>query len=105
MFETNRIQAAIAKMRVQIQERIKQGITTEAKVEATRKSIGIDTGEFARFQELKSLAFAMDRLTLDDASLVFQLLGSTPNVFNAQDVATKAVLTRLFQELLQAQLA
>src|SRR4051794_32763130 len=81
-------------MRDQIRERIALGLTTEARVESTRKSLDMDAGEFVRFQELKSLAVARGELTADEGRLVYSLLGTTPGHFNQQDAATKAVLTR-----------
>ena len=101
----NRVSAAIGRMRAQIDERIALGMTTKARVEQTRMALDIDFGEFARLQELKSLASMNGTLTPDEAQLVFSLLGSTPAHFNNQDAATKAVLTQLFRELLERQVA
>lgn len=101
----NRVSAAIRRMRTQIQERIALGMTTEARVEQTRKALDMDLGEFARLQELKSLAGVDGTLTPDEAQTVYALLGSTPEHFNNQDAATKAVLTQLFRELLERQVS
>jgi hypothetical protein len=96
----NRIAKAIGRMRVQIRDRVSQGITSEARVEQTGKALDMDLGEFARFQELKSLAFMEGRLSLEEAQYVYDLLGETPDRFNGHDAATKAVLTQVFRELL-----
>jgi hypothetical protein len=96
----NRIAAAIETMRRQIQDRIAAGLTTPEKVEQTRRSLDLDPGEHSRFQELKSLAFLRGILSLEEADLVFRLLGATPDTFNAHDAATKAVLTQTLRELL-----
>jgi hypothetical protein len=101
----NRIQAAIQKMADQIQERINLGMTTEARVEATRKSLDMGMEEFVRFQELKSLAVIENKMTLDEGQLLYSLLGETPEHFNKQGAATKAVLTQIFQELLSSRIA
>ena len=98
----NRVSAAIRRMREQIQERINLGITTERRVESTRQALDMDTGEFVRFQELKSLAVASGKLSAEEGQLVYTLLGNTPEHFNRQDAATKTVLTQLFRELLEA---
>jgi hypothetical protein len=101
----NRIAAAIDKMRAQIRGRIESGLTTEAGVEETRKALDMDLMEFARFQELKSLASLDGPLTLEEGQYIYRLLGGTPSHFNRQDVATKAVLTQVFRELLQRAVA
>ncbi len=101
----NRIRDSIMKMRAQIQLRIDVGLTTAAQVEETRKSLDMGLDEFARFQELKSLASMGGTLTLDEAQYVYSLLGETPNHFNNQNVEVKAVLTKLFAELLARSIA
>src|SRR4051794_24179471 len=101
----NRISRAIDRMRVQVEERIALGMTTEARVETTRKALDMDLGEFAKLQEMKSLACVDGTLTPDEAQYVYGLLGATPSHFNKQDVATKAVLTQMFRELLEGSVA
>lgn len=99
--DVNRIAASVRKMEAQIKERISLMMTTKARVEATGKSLDMGLGEFARFQELKSLAVATGKLTAAEGQYVYALLGETPSVFNGQPVAVKAVLTQLFRELLE----
>jgi hypothetical protein len=101
----NRIAAAIETMRRQIQDRIAAGLITSEKVEQTRRSLDMEPGEHVRFHELKSLAFTEGLLTFDEAHLLYRLLGGTPDVFNTHDAATKAVLTSVFGEMLQHQIA
>lgn len=96
----NRIATAIDRMKGQITQRVALGLTTEDRVESMRKSIDMNLAEFAKLQELKSLASVNGTLTLNEAQYVYALLGNTPDHFNRQDAATKAVLTQLFQELL-----
>lgn len=97
----NRISAAIRRMDAQIKERIALGMTTKARVAATRKSLDMDLGEFARFQEIKSLASQTGALTPEEAQTVYGLLGNTPEHFNRQSAAVKAVLTQVFRELIE----
>ena len=101
----NRIQRAIDRMKAQIEERIALGMTTRERVARTGRDLDLTATEHARFQELKSVAFASGVLSLEEAQLLFRLLGASPASFNKRDVATKAVLTQTFQELLQAQMA
>ena len=97
----NRVQASITRMRKQIDGRIRDGLTTAAKVEDARRALDIDPADYARFQELKSLAFVNGLLTDEEAQFVYRLLGVVPATFNDQDVAIKSVLTQLFKELME----
>lgn len=96
----DRILASIARRRVEIKAMVEAGKLDDERVEALRGALDMDLSEFARFQELKSLAMMEGILTEEEAQTVFRLLGGVPAVFNAQDCATKAVLTKLFGELL-----
>jgi hypothetical protein len=100
----NQIKAAIRRMKDQIAERIALGMTTEAKVEATRKQLDMTMEEFVKFQELKSLAVAEQVLTPEEGQHIYGLLGETPGHFNGQAVEVKSVLTQVFKELLDARI-
>jgi hypothetical protein len=97
----NRVTAAIQNAKARIAERLKSGIITEDRVAELDKGLDMDFAEFARFQELKSLAHMEGQLTLDEAQSVYSLLGETPDHFNRQPVEVKSVLTQIFGELLQ----
>jgi len=101
----NRVVAAIARMKAQIEERIAKGIVTAAKVEETRKALDMDFVEYAKLQELKSLAVASGKLSLDEGMTIYNYLGEAgPDKFNGQPVEVKAVLTKILKELLVARL-
>ena len=101
----NRITAAIERQRINIADRIKKGLTTKAKVNQMHSDLDLDIEEFCKFQETKSLAFAMNKMTLAEASTLYNLLGTVPTVFNAQPIEVKVVLTQVFSELLEWQLS
>lgn len=101
----NRIANAIAKMKLQIADRIASGQTTQEQVDAARSNLDMGFDEYCKFQELKSLAMCEDKLTLDEAQLIYKYLGDSPDVFNGQLAEVKAVLTQLFKELLEAKCA
>ncbi len=101
----NRITAGFARMEAQIADRIEKGLTTKAKVKATAKAMDMSIEEHARFQTLKSLAVANEKLTVDEGMTVYAYLGETVGHFNKQPVQVKCVLTGLFQELLKAEVA
>lgn len=104
MFDNpNRIVASIARMEKQVAKRIDDKLTTPEKLVEVHKTLDITIHEFVKFQELKSLACADGRLSLDEAQTVYNYLGTTPSTFNQQAVHVKAVLTQLFQELLNQQ--
>ena len=94
----NRITNAVARMETQI-----AGKNLPAETLAkSHKSLDMDLEEYCKFQEMKSVAFLESKLTLDEAQSVYAMLGNTPEQFNSQSLAVKAVLTKLFSELLGA---
>ena len=96
----NRVAKSIEKMKDQIAERIALGMTTVERVAQTHKSLDLSLDEFVKFQELKSIAMMADRLTQEEAQMIYGFLGETTEHFNRQEVHVKAVLTQIFQELL-----
>ncbi len=64
----------------------------------------MDLAEYAKFQNLKSLAVAQGLLTPEEAQSVYLCLGESVQTFNDQPVHVKSVLTSLFAELLTAQI-
>lgn len=85
----NRITNAITKMR--------ESVLME---DVKSSDLDMDFEEYCRFQELKSLAAVEGVLSQEEAMTVYSLLGETVDTFNDQDWATKAVLTKIFLELL-----
>ena len=100
----NRITEGIEKMRVQIDQRIKDGLTTADALVKIHKTLDMDFEEHAKFQTLKSGVMG-SLLTTDEAQVLYCYLGETPSVFNGQPVAVKAVLTQVFAELLKTHMA
>lgn len=97
----NRIEAAISRTRTQAQERLSSGQTTEAQIKLLHSELDMEIGEFCRFQDLKSLAFAEGKLSLEEANTIYSFLGESPDHFNSQAVEVKSVLTMVFHELLK----
>lgn len=96
----NRVAAAISQLRERIPQRIAAGQTTQADIDKLHESLDLDLGDYCRFQERKSLAFASGVISLPEAQLIYQYLGNTPEQFNRQSVEVKTVLTQVFAELL-----
>ena len=97
----NRIIVAIKRMQKQIAGRLEGKLVTQEKLEALGGTLDMGFFEYARFQELKSLAVASGNLSHEEGMTIYALLGETPETFNAQPVHVKSVLTSLFGELLQ----
>lgn len=97
----NRVTEAIEKLKLRMADRIKQRLTSKKEVEANRKGLDMNLHEFARFQEIKTLAVSHEKLTEAEGQAVFVLLGNTPQHFNNQCFEVKYVLTKMFAELLQ----
>jgi hypothetical protein len=97
----NRVVNNINRMKLQIEQRIADGLTTAEAVEGTNKALDMEFDEYVRFQEIKSLAVADGTLSLDEGMTIYNYLGeSGPEKFNKAPVAAKVVLTNLFAELL-----
>ena len=100
----NRVAAAIERTRASIAERTKLMEYPKKGLAQFSKNLDMELDEFVRFQELKSLAFAEGRLNLEEAQLVYDYLGSTPETFNGQPLEVKVVLTKILAELLEARM-
>lgn len=97
----NRVEAAINRTIMQVQERLKNGLVTKEKIESLHKSLDMPLDEYCKFQEMKSLAFASGKLSIAEANLIYHYLGTLPDHFNSQSVEVKSVLTKIFAELLE----
>ena len=97
----NRIMRAVENTRNQIADMLASGKVTLTQVENTRKAMDMSLQEYCKFQELKSLAVAQGKLSLEEGQTVYRYLGEPPSVFNEQDCAVKTTLTNLFAELLE----
>lgn len=98
---TNRIVESITAMRAQIEKRISDGIATRKQVAEAAGKMDMDYTEWSLFQDTKSLAHASGLLTAEEAQTVYAVLGGSPEEFNSNDAGTKAVMTKLFAQLLQ----
>jgi len=94
----NRVTNAIANEKINI-------ANTQAIVGDASKALDLDFLEHAEFQQIAdystsyALASGSGKLTLDEATSLYQLLGSTPSTFNSQPFEVKSVLTKIFVEL------
>lgn len=97
---SNRITAAIGRTETRIADRLASGQVTQATLDDLHKKNDMALDEYCKFQELKSLAFAQGKITLDEANTLYGFLGEMPETFNSQPLAVKVVLTQFFVELL-----
>lgn len=100
----NRIKDAVDRAELRVAAKLASGEITQAKADQCRKDMDMPLDEFCKFQSLKSFAFACGKLSLEEATYVFEMLGDTPSVFNARSVAEKTVLSQLFAELLELEI-
>ena len=96
----NRITIAVAKMTLQIADRIASGKTTAADVELAGTRLDMSTAEHAMFQTRKSAAIGT-KLTQDEAQSIYGYLGESVDTFNRQPIAVKHVLTSVFASLIK----
>ncbi len=100
----NIIERAITAQRQNISERLKDGRTTQDKLNSLSLTMDMEADEFVRFQELKTVAVASNVLTLEEGMTIYRLLGQSPHQFNTRELAVKVTLTELFNELLTGNL-
>ena len=100
LLTSNRVVNAFERQKAEIERRLHEGIVTQERVDETHKAMDMSFEEFVRFQELKSLAQIEGILTFEEATSVYAALGETVEHFNSQPVHIKAVLTKLFADLL-----
>ena len=94
----NRVENAISKTQAQCKT------VAQEKLTALHKQLDMQLDEYVKFQELKSLAMMEGKLSEEEAMTVYGYLGNTLEHFNAQSVAVKVVLTKIFSELLSARI-
>ena len=98
----NRVVAAIERQKTIISQRLANGLVTQDRLDSLNKTLDMDIREFCKYQEIKSLAFAMGKLTLEEAQTLYNLLGMTCLDFNSRPLEVKVVLTRMFAELIHS---
>lgn len=98
----NRVAKAITAQEMNIKARLADGRTTKDSLAKLHDELDMELFEYARFQDLKSLAVAAQTLTLDEGNTIYGYLGESPETFNRQSLAVKVTLTELFRHLLAA---
>lgn len=100
----DRVANAITAQEKNITARLADGRTTQDSLAKLHDDLDMHMFEFARFQDLKSLAVAAQTLTLDEGMTVYGYLGESLETFNKQSLAVKVTLTELFKHLVEAEL-
>jgi len=100
MLSSNRVARAIADIRGRLE------VLEPEKRTALNETLALENGEHFRFQNLQAEAHAMQKLTTDEALIVYESLGELGDLENGgwasgTDLATKIVVTQLMGELLQ----
>jgi len=102
--EGNNVLAAIAATEKNLEQALATGQTTSGRLENLHRTLDMECLEFCRFQELKTIAVAERKISLDEGNTIYRLLGGSPDTFNRQPLPVKIVLTQLFQAMLQRRL-
>ena len=102
----NRVELAIQKQENRI-EVVKatakgEGKTADELLDKLDKDLNVDAGDYVMYQEMKSLAVADGKLTLEEGMTIYGILGNTPEHFNKQPLAKKVIVTKIISELLAA---
>jgi hypothetical protein len=97
----NRINIAIEKTRERLQSNLEDGSLTTEKANQTHKALDFDWQEYTRFQELKSHAVSMGKITTEEGMTIYNYLGEAgPEKVNNQPLEVKIVLTQLLAKFL-----
>ena len=97
----NRVMDSIVRREKMIAENTVKNNLTPARLAEVHKSLDLAFDEYVAFQEVKSLAHAMNMINTEEATTIYNYLGEGgPNEFNGQPLAVKAALTQWYQELL-----
>ena len=100
----NRVSVKIHQCEDTIAQRLVRGEVIQRQLDDINKALCMELGEYCRFQELKSFAVAAGTLTLEEGQTIYGFLGESVETFNSRPIAVKAVLTKVFQELLSMQI-
>lgn len=98
---SNRVLAGIAKFNEVIAQKLANKEITQEKLDEMSESLNMEMGEYAMFQNQKSLASMDGRLSLEEAQTVYAYLGESPSTFNEQPLGVKYVLTEVWASLLK----
>lgn len=93
----NKIINGIAEMEALI---ARSSVSGETKAKLS-KELDLSFKDFCEFQTLKS-AFIGDKLTMEEAQTIYNLLGTAPEHFNKQPPPVKICLTHTFAMLLKS---
>lgn len=99
----DRVANAITAQEANIKARLADGRTTQGDLDKLYSELDMELLEYARFQDVKSIAVSGQVLTLDEGMTVYGYLGESPDTFNKQPLAVKVTLTELFMTLLRMQ--
>lgn len=71
------------------------------KLEQVNKALNITSDELFTWQELKSVAQASGKITLEVSLFLFEAIGQTPKHFNKQSIAKKYLVTNIMKNLME----
>jgi hypothetical protein len=100
----NRVAVSIVKTR----ELLANEPDTLEKLKALDESsdtMKLDLSLFVAFQEVKSLAVAMELITLDEGITLYNILGGSSDHFNRQSLAERVVCIQHFKQLMEWKVA
>lgn len=73
---------------------------SQGQIELLSERLDVSPEEHCAWQEVKSLAVASGKISLEVASDLFEIIGGTPATFNKRSLAQKIVVTRIMAVLL-----
>lgn len=84
-------------------EKIDETLKSQPKerLEVVNRALNITSEELFTWQELKSVAQASNKISLDVAMFLFTTIGTNPKHFNKQSIAKKYLVTNIMKNLME----
>ena len=77
-------------------------MTTQDMLDRLSTDLDLDLMDHKAYQDCKSRAHLLGKITTDEAQQMYIWLGELPETFNSQKLAVKVLVTKIIGELLQA---
>ena len=84
-----------------VNEKMKSGLITQEMMDNLESATKITLDKHFKAQEIKSLAFANGKISLELSLELYELLGNTPNQFNKQPYAVRFIVAAIITGLIR----
>ena len=96
----NRVQVLIERIERLMQDRIDSGVATPELFAERARDLDIDVREYVSLQNQQALAFASDKISMDESLFIYNHLRDGVTAFNNNGYAIKAAFNLIHLSLL-----